>query len=46
MLVNPIVLGVCCTIGAESFLIVLVLAVKAVRYFKSSGKDMMSLIKK
>ena len=46
MLVNPIVLGVCCTIGAESFLIVLVLAVKAVRYVRKSGKDFMSLMQK
>ena len=40
MYVNPIVLGVACTIGGECVLIVLALAVSSFRYVRKNGLNL------
>ena len=37
MYINPIVLGVCCTVGVECLLTVIVLTVSALRYVRKNG---------
>ena len=45
MYIDPVVIGVACTIGGECVLIVLALAVSAVRYIRKNGLNLPLLLR-